>query len=173
LERKGLEAVLPKDSRILILGTLPGIRSLERGEYYAQPRNNFWRIMGEIFKFSPDLPYSNRINRLKENGIALWDVCASAYRTGSLDSKIKISTAVPNDFEKLFATHRHIKMVCFNGSLAEKLYRRKVLFNLGELYQQIRLETLPSTSPANTTLSNAEKKSRWRSVLTTENQPLD
>ena len=89
LDCKGLDAVVGVDARVLILGTLPGAQSLKCGQYYAQPRNQFWQIMGRLFEFSPDLPYPNRIDQLKENGIALWDVCASACRTGSLDSRIE------------------------------------------------------------------------------------
>lgn len=92
---------------VLILGTLPGRTSLARGEYYAQPRNAFWPIMGDLFGAGPDLPYAERTSRLIERRIAVWDVCASAKRAGSLDSKIAIGSILPNDFNGFFASHPH------------------------------------------------------------------
>ena len=82
---------------MLILGSLPGKVSLERNEYYAQPYNAFWRIMGELVGASPDLLYQNRLECLKHHHIAVWDVCAAGFRAGSLDSAIQLSTVRAND----------------------------------------------------------------------------
>src|ERR1017187_7782411 len=85
VKSKCFEPVAGADARVLILGSLPGKVSLERGEYYAQPYNAFWRIMGELVGASRDLPYQNRLELLKQHHIALWDVCAAGFRAGSLD----------------------------------------------------------------------------------------
>lgn len=79
------DAVASARARVLILGTLPGVKSLEQCEYYAHPRNCFWWIMGELTGASTLLPYAARLDRLRQAGIALWDVCRSAERAGSSD----------------------------------------------------------------------------------------
>jgi hypoxanthine-DNA glycosylase len=160
----GFEAVARTDARVLILGTLPGKVSLERGEYYAQPRNAFWPIMGELAGASPDLPYENRLRSLKENGIALWDVCAAGQRLGSLDSAIQLSTVETNDLSEFLRTHTGIVLVCFNGKKAKEIYDRRVRQKPPTLFERIRYEVLPSTSPANT-MRYEQKLSRWRTVL--------
>src|ERR1035437_4015599 len=99
--------------------------------------------MAELLGFFADLPYRNRILRLKENGIALWDVCASGHRAGSLDSKILLSSCVPNDFDKFLGSHTKLAGICFNGSKAETLYQCK-RFSLPVTLEAI---WLPSTSP--------------------------
>jgi hypoxanthine-DNA glycosylase len=163
MKSDGFIAISRPDARVLVLGTLPGKKSLELNEYYAQPRNVFWRIMGEIFAFSPDLPYADRTLRLNENRIALWDVCASAYRPGSLDAKL--SNVVANDFSAFFDEHKAIKLICFNGAKADKLYRSRVLPGLPLPIAQIPTQLLPSTSPAHAAMPFDEKLSRWRTAL--------
>ena len=126
MKSNGFGSVARADARVLILGTLPGKVSLERGEYYAQPRNAFWRIMGELAGASPDLPYTDRLRLLKENGIALWDVCAAGQRSGSLDSAIRLSTVETNDFSGFLRAHAGVGLICFNGKKAKEIYDRKV-----------------------------------------------
>ena len=160
---EGFGAVAGDDAKVLILGSLPGQESLKRGKYYAHPRNAFWPIMGKLFGASPDLPYPDRICRLIVSGIALWDVCASARRPGSLDSKI--SAVVPNDFSAFLSRHPHVKLICFNGTKAAKIYRRRVIPNLTPNFAEIRRELLPSTGPAYAAMPFEEKLKRWRDVL--------
>ena len=148
----------------LILGSLPGRRSLEERQYYAQPRNSFWRIMGELFDAGPELAYAKRIQRLGQCGIALWDVVASAERPGSLDSSIVEASVEINDFYKLFKNYPHIQFVYFNGAKAAKLFEQRVLPILKGDFEQICYERLPSTSPANAAICFEEKLSRWSSV---------
>src|SRR4051812_22511043 len=93
-------------AKVLILGTLPGQLSLQRGEYYAQPRNLFWRLMSDLFGIAADLPYSVRTQRLTGHGVAVWDVCKAAYRSGSLDASIRPGSEQPNDFITFFREHR-------------------------------------------------------------------
>ena len=152
------------DAAVLILGSLPGKRSLAEQQYYAQPRNAFWRIMGELFDAGPELSYTERTARLSQNAIALWDVVASAERPGSLDSAIVRSSVVVNDFRSLFETHGGIELVCFNGAKAAELYERQVLPILNGEFAHLRYERLPSTSPAHAAMRFEEKLERWSIV---------
>lgn len=159
----GFAAISGSDAKVLILGTLPGQASLQKGEYYGQPRNVFWRIMGELFDAAPELPYEERKRQIVASKIAIWDVCAAAHRPGSLDTSIDSDSVMANDFADFLRSHRAIKLICFNGSKAEALYRRLVLPKLFER-GAIRYEVLPSTSPANASMSFAEKLRRWSVV---------
>ena len=152
------------DATVLILGSLPGKRSLKAQEYYAQPQNAFWRIMGELFDAGPELPYPARTQRLTQHAIALWDVVASADRAGSLDSSIVQSSVTVNDFRGLFQTHSKIKLVCFNGAKAADLYEHRVLPSVEKDFGHIRYERLPSTSPAHAAMRFDEKLERWSIV---------
>ena len=147
------------DARVLLLGSLPGATSLSRGEYYAKPQNAFWRIMGSLFNFAVDLPYLQRLNVLAQNHIALWDVCATATRPGSLDTSI--TDAVANDFTAFFQSHPAIKWVFFNGATAEKLYTRHVAARLPTTIGPLQYHRLPSTSPANAGMTFSKKFDRW------------
>jgi len=109
--------------------------------------------------------YPDRIQKLKENGIALWDVCAAGDRLGSLDSSIQGHSVDPNDFATLLAEHPNIRLICFNGATARKLYHRNVLPHLSDQAREIPQETLPSTSPAHAVMSFDQKLSRWRGVF--------
>src|SRR6185503_10411891 len=135
-----------RDSRTLILGSLPGQRSLEMQQYYAHPYNAFWKLIQAIFDAGDGaLPYTRREKILTSNRIALWDVLAAAKRPGSLDSSIEGASARANDFATFFRAHPRIRRVFFNGRKAEELYRRIVLPALGEDFSYIRYEGLPST----------------------------
>ena len=162
---KGFPPIADAHARVLILGSLPGQVSLQRQQYYALPRNAFWTIMGRLFGASPDLPYAERSQRLVQNGIALWDVCAAAKRPGSLDAAIVHSSVMPNDFATFLASHPNVGLICFNGGKAADLYRRLVLPGLPATLHTIRTETLPSTSPAHAAMSFEEKLARWAAVL--------
>jgi TDG/mug DNA glycosylase family protein len=159
----GFEPVADAVARILILGTLPSVKSLERREYYANKANSFWRIMGDLTGASPDIVYEDRAGILNARGIALWDVCLSAIRPGSLDSKILSSTIIPNDFDAFLRSHTRVELIAFNGQPAEKIFRRKVA-PLPEGGRRIAFEVLPSTSSAHT-MTYQEKLSRWRTCL--------
>ena len=152
-------------ARVLILGSLPGQVSLERQQYYAQPHNAFWKIMGRLFGAGPELPYAERVQRLVRNGIALWDVCAAAQRPGSLDAAIVHSSVVPNDFAAFIESHPGVGLICFNGGKAADLYRRLVLPGLPANLRAIHTETLPSTSPAHAAMPFEEKLTCWAAVL--------
>jgi TDG/mug DNA glycosylase family protein len=160
----GFGPIANRGCKVLILGSLPGRRSLQQGEYYALPRNAFWRILGELCEFEPDLPYEARKKRLLGARIALWDVCGSAHRPGSLDSSIQPDSIVVNDFVNFLSGHRQLRLICFNGAKAADLYRRKVLPGLPQDLRSIPTMTLPSTSPAHAGMSYATKLRRWAAV---------
>ena len=118
-----------------------------------------------ILGISPDLPYSERLRCLIDHGIALWDVCASAERRGSLDSAIRHPTVVPNDFAAFLASQPGIALIGFNGAKAEGLFRGLVLSGMPALEQDIRLQRLPSTSPAHAAMPFQQKLGQWSMIL--------
>jgi hypoxanthine-DNA glycosylase len=164
LHSLGFKPVASAGSRVLILGTLPGPVSLEKRQYYAQSRNAFWPIMGELFGAGPELAYRERLQQLKSRSVALWDVCQSAYREGALDASIDPESIVPNDLAGFLRTHTTIRLICFNGQTAARLYRQLVLPGLPEALRDIRCATLPSTSPAYAAMRFEQKLVLWRVV---------
>lgn len=152
-------------AQLLVLGSLPGVKSLEMQQYYAQPYNAFWRIMGELFGAGPALPYSSRLERLRAHGVAVWDVLAAGEREGSLDASIVPTSIVVNDFDAFFERHRRIRLICFNGNTAAGLFRRKVSPGLAPAWVAIEQRVLPSTSPAYASLKFEQKLERWAAVL--------
>ena len=154
--------VAREDARVLILGSLPGQASLKAQQYYAQPQNAFWPLMGALFGAGRDLPYPERLRRLQESGVALWDVCASASRPGSLDSDIDHASVAPNEFAALYRRCPEIKLVCFNGAMAARLYHKLVAPTLNVEIATLRL---PSTSPAHASRSFAQKREAWAAAL--------
>jgi TDG/mug DNA glycosylase family protein len=155
----GFPPISSPSARVLILGSLPGQLSLERGEYYANPHNSFWKILSTGI---PDLPssYSGRVEVLVKHHIALWDVLAAATRSGSLDSAIA-KDAIANNFRAFFNTHLHVRLIGFNGTKAARLYQRHVTPTLTDQQRLIATDSLPSTSPAHASLHFAQKAARW------------
>ena len=137
---------------------MPSVLSLAAGEYYGNPRNAFWRIAGELFGFDADEPYRRRVDALRRNGVAVWDVLHSCRRAGSLDSAVEPASMVANDFAGFFATHPAIDRVYFNGAAAQRNYLRLVGCDA-----PVRYERLPSTSPAQT-MSYPAKLAAWRII---------
>lgn len=156
---------------ILILGSIPGTASLAANQYYAHPRNAFWPIMGSLLNFAPDAPYAERLNALRQAGIALWDVLHSCRRQGSLDTAIARDSMEVNDFDGFFAVHRQIRLVCFNGGTAERSYRQHVLRHGRQA--ALRYVRLPSTSPAHASLSLSQKMEIWRAAFDPQYRPVD
>ncbi len=152
------------DATRLILGSMPGTASLQADQYYAHPRNAFWRIMGGLFGIPVDWGYEQRCTALLEQGIAVWDVLKACDRPGSLDSNIDRSTLASNDFAGFFAAHPAIQTVFFNGATAENLFKRHVIPTLDTSPASIRTIRLPSTSPAHAALNLEQKLERWRLI---------
>ena len=151
-------------SRLLILGSLPGKASLQAGQYYAHPRNLFWTVIGSLLDVEPAAPYEQRIAKLRDEGIALWDVLKFCSRTTSLDSDIDESSIVVNQLDEFLRAHPAIRTVCFNGAKAQNVYRKHVLPGLSEI-GDIAYHRLPSTSPANASIPATQKLESWRVVL--------
>ena len=152
-------------TRVLILGSMPGTRSLQMQQYYAHPQNAFWKIMDALVGAGRHLDYPARLDRLREHGIGLWESLHSCQREGSLDSAIVPASMEPNDFNAFYAGHPHITHVFFNGGTSATVYRRHVLPQLSADYARIRHERLPSTSPAHATLGFEQKLAAWRAAL--------
>jgi hypoxanthine-DNA glycosylase len=156
---EGLPPIIDDDARVLILGNMPSVMSLAAHEYYANPRNAFWRIMAETVGFDTAAPYAVRTAALRNAGIAALDVLWSCQRVGSLDSAVQPDSMVPNDFAALFGEHPAIDRVLFNGAAAEKNFNRLV-----RIGPDVHYRRLPSTSPAQT-MRYEEKLRAWREAL--------
>ena len=152
-------------ARILILGSMPGNASLAAGQYYAHAQNLFWHIFGEVTGTSASAPYAVRVRALKTHGIALWDVLASCVREGSLDSAIDEASIRANDFVSFYRLHPGIVQVFFNGAKAEASYRRHVQSGLTPGPGPRIYSRLPSTSPANASMTRAFKQRVWKQAL--------
>lgn len=155
--------VVGRNPQSLILGSLPGRKSLQMQQYYAHPQNAFWKLIEQLFGAASPLPYTSRVKILTDHGIALWDVLATAERPGSLDSSIVHASARANDFAAFYRDHPHIRRVFFNGRKAEELYRRFVLPELGTI-AEVRYECLPSTSPAHAGMNFTRKLEHWARI---------
>lgn len=145
----------------LILGSMPGIASLEAGQYYAHPRNQFWPILCRVLGVNVPPDYRARVTLLQDNGIALWDVLASCIRPGSLDSAI--AAEVANDFPAFLAVHGSIRMIGFNGQKAQTSFQKLVLPQIDA--GRYDFHTLPSTSPANASYTLDRKYQIWSGFL--------
>lgn len=150
------------DARLLILGSMPGIKSLQEQQYYAHPRNSFWKIMCELWALPHDLNYQSRLLKIQTQGISLWDVAHQCIRPGSLDSKIDQKSVIPNAIPALLTTHPGIHTICFNGQAAAKLFKQ----HFPDLLAAPHLSyiTLPSTSPAHASMTFADKLKAWHIV---------
>lgn len=147
-------ALVDSNTKILILGTIPGIASLTKQEYYGNPRNHFWRIMYTLFDTLPvSDSFEEKIQLLQKNKIGLWDVLENCERKGSLD--IHIKNHKENDFEMLFKQYPEIHTIVFNGKESHKYFIKK----LGQI-EGITYYVMPSTSPANT-MSFENKLKIW------------
>jgi hypoxanthine-DNA glycosylase len=156
----GFSPIVGADARSLILGNMPSVMSLGAQQYYANPRNAFWRITGEIFGFDAVAPYEVRTAALTAHGVAVWDVLRSCRRVGSLDSAVEPDSMVANDFRQFFESHSEITQVFFNGAAAEKNFNRLVRVAPDYHYRR-----LPSTSPAQT-MRYEDKLAAWRDAIT-------
>ena len=162
---RGFAPIARSDARLLILGSLPGQRSLELQQYYGQPRNAFWSILGSLTGVTAAAPYPDRVAGLIAVRIAVWDVVAAAHREGSLDARIERETVRANDFAAFFERHAAIERICFNGATAQALYARHVIPRLPARVAALPFVILPSTSPAHAALRLADKQEIWRREL--------
>ncbi len=148
---------------MLILGSMPSVASITADQYYAHPQNAFWKIMEEILDISATADYDERIEALKRSNIALWDVLESCIRPGSMDAAIDMDSAKVNDIKALIQRQPKINVICFNGGIAEKIFKKRVLPTLNDY--SIKYIRLPSTSPAHASMSFKNKVTAWRNAI--------
>ena len=159
MKKSGFPPVIDENTEIMILGSLPSDMSILKGEYYANPQNQFWKIIFAIFNNNEPLyKYNEKLTLLLKNKIGLWDVLTEAHRQGSLDSNIH--GEVLNDFSDLFIAYPKIRKLAFNGDKAFQSYLR----NRAGLPQK-EMVKLTSSSSANTSKSLLLKVKEWEIAL--------
>ena len=151
---KSFPPFVDQQSRILILGTMPGPMALKKQEYYGFAGNHFWKILFNLFDVQMPLTYPEKKQLLKEKGIALWDVFKSCERQGALDSAIQ--RARYNDIPELLKKYPKIKIIYLNSRTAEKVFLKRFAPCV-----KIPFHYLPSTSPAYASMSFTQKLSAW------------
>lgn len=157
MRKSSFPPVVASDTRLLILGSLPGERSLAERRYYAHPQNRFWHLVGPVIGVDlASLRYEERLAALLQAKIGLWDTVASALRQGSLDAAIKQHQ--PNELGKLVASLPELRAVAFNGAKSASI-GTKLLAGRG-----LSLVPLPSSSPANASIPLAIKEKLWAAL---------
>jgi len=157
--------------RILVLGSLPGARSLEAGAYYAHPQNRFWPVVEQVFGIPAAASAATRYPALVAAGVALWDGLEAAAREGSLDAAIEASSEVPNPVGLLLQAHPGIETVALNGRKAEAIWVRWLAPTLSAgTRARLRIHLLPSTSPANARYRLDDLVEAWGPVLRGESE---
>ncbi|UJH90981.1 DNA-deoxyinosine glycosylase [Antarcticibacterium sp. 1MA-6-2] len=146
------------ETEILILGTLPGDRSLEMGEYFAHPRNRFWKIIAAITNNPLPEDYLQKRDLLYNTKIGVWNVLHKAHRKGSLDSAIQ--NEVPNDISRFIRKHTKLKVIAFDGLKAEALFDKHFTRR-----SDIKYILLPACSPANARFNLIALCDRWKEIL--------
>ena len=153
----GLAPIAGRGARLLVLGSFPGVASLNAQQYYGHPRNHFWPILSALWGVDLlALPYRRRVAALGQHGLALWDVYAACHREGSLDSAIE--AAEPNDLAGLVARLPSLRAIAHNGGESARAMRATRVLGLP-------VHRLPSTSPANASWSFERKLAAWRVVF--------
>jgi TDG/mug DNA glycosylase family protein len=156
--KRCFDPVVDQQTRLLVLGSLPGEQSLARNEYYGNRQNKFWELVGAVIDVDlRSLPYDARLATLLEHGIGLWDVIADAERKGSLDANIRNESH--NALEELVETLPALRAVAFNGGTAARIGLKR----LRSLADRLVLIDLPSSSPANT-LAFSMKLQAWKTL---------
>jgi hypoxanthine-DNA glycosylase len=154
---EGLLPVIARHTRLIVLGSFPGVASLRAGQYYAHPRNHFWPLLAAIWNVDfLSLSYAQRLEHIRERGLGLWDVYASCRREGSLDTAIE--QARLNDLAGLKRRAPQLQAVAHNGGESARATKHTLALGVAVLI-------LPSTSPANASWSFDRKLSAWRATF--------
>ena len=161
----GFDPLIGQEPKILILGSMPGQKSLVESQYYAHPQNAFWWIMGCLIGFDSGISYEQRCRYLLTSKFAVWDVLNDCVRKGSLDRNIQKTSEKSNDFSEFLMKVPTIQMSAFNGQAAHKIFMRH-WSELFERFDRLQWCQLPSTSPAHASLTKEEKLNAWRVALT-------
>lgn len=154
---KSFKPSIDANSKVLILGSMPGVKSLEEQQYYAHPQNRFWKVLGRICNTDnlQELSYSQKLTILLQNNIALWDTIKSCKREGSLDSDIQNEN--PNDIKNLLKKYPNIETICMNGNKSYSAFKKY----FPDLLQKYNCYKMPSTSPANARYSLDRLVQEW------------
>jgi hypoxanthine-DNA glycosylase len=154
---QGLAPVLDANTRLLVLGSFPGVASLRAQQYYGHPQNHFWKILGALWQLPlPAMAYDGRVAALRDHGLGVWDVYGACEREGSLDANIQ--NAELNDFAAVMRACPRLEAIAHNGG--ESFRHARHTERLG-----VPVYKLPSTSPANASWSFDRKLSAWAEVL--------
>ena len=164
LQKQNGKSLLPnidEKSEILILGSMPGIKSLAKQQYYAHPQNRFWKLMWKFCNTDnlDELKYKDKLRFLLKYKIALWDVIQSCDRNGSMDSNIQ--NEIPNNIPDLLKQFPNIKVICLNGNKSYSAFKK----HFPKLQEQYNCYKLPSTSPANAVYKLENLYKEWSVVL--------
>jgi hypoxanthine-DNA glycosylase len=152
------------DCRVLVRRTVPSLATLAQRQSYGQTHNLNLPIRGEMLVAGPELAYAERIARLHARGIGIWDVLERCERRGSLDGDIVVASEVPNDIAGLLVREPTIVAIALNGAKALQVFRRRIAPHI-DAGRMPHLLALPSTSPANASLSRAHKFAHWSELL--------
>ena len=159
---KSFKPSVNKKSKILILGSMPGGKSLAEQQYYAHPQNRFWKVMSELCNYDlVPIGYNERLKKLLENGIALWDTIGNCEREGSLDSDIKKEK--PNDIPRLLKEYPNIKRICLNGNKSYSAFKKYFPEILAD--EHYNIYRLPSSSPANAKFRMEDLLMAWQVII--------
>ena len=154
---EGLPPVVGPDTRLIVLGSFPGVASLKARAYYAHPRNQFWPLLSALLRTDfLGLPYGERLTAMVERGVGLWDVYRLCRRIGSLDSAIR--NAEFNDLPSLLERAPGLRGFAHNGGESARAMRRTAGLGLS-------VWALPSSSPANASWSFERKLAAWRQAF--------
>ncbi|MCP4430140.1 MAG: DNA-deoxyinosine glycosylase [Gammaproteobacteria bacterium] len=157
------EPIIGNKPRIIILGSMPGVVSLQAVQYYANPRNAFWSIMADLFAIEIDCDYEDRIKQISHHPVILWDTIKACHRPGSLDSKIQNYQLEANNIPSLLNQYSEISLVACNGATSEKYFNKLVKTQLPD-DRDITIKRLPSTSPANAGMTYEQKLCKWQVI---------
>ncbi|WP_313348045.1 DNA-deoxyinosine glycosylase [Stenotrophomonas sp.] len=158
----GLAAQVAPDCRVLVLGSMPGVASLQAAQYYAHPRNRFWPLMGALTGIDATLPYAARLHAVQAAGVGLWDVIGACERRGSLDAAIVRGSEVANAVPALIERLPSVRAVACNGGTAHRAFLRWVQPALGARGLSLPVWSLPSTSPANAAWPLPRLQAAWQ-----------
>ncbi len=161
---EGFPPITTDNARVLILGSMPGEMSLTAGQYYAHPRNSFWKVMAALFEMPIDT-YAQRVALIQNNALALWDTLQACERPGSLDSSIVKDSIIVNDFEAFFAQHTKITHVFWNGGTAAAEFKKHAMPRLSTAtLERLSFTQLVSTSPTMAGKNFQQKLQEWQAV---------
>ena len=158
------EPIVGRNPRIIILGSMPGVVSLQAVQYYANPRNAFWAIIAELFGIDIECSYESRVRQVSQLPLILWDTLKACHRQGSLDSKILRQQIEANNIAGLVEQHAGLRVIAFNGAASEKYFYQLEKHRLPANHR-LELIKLPSTSPANAAMNFQHKLAAWRQLL--------